>query len=279
MAYAFLQVMSRYGRSRCASPYYSHGSASSVGTLCAERLAAADIYEPVRRRFPLTLLRSHFLRTARVPSVVHRLTDRSFASPSILVLFRSSLSLHTNSPPPSAWGLHPGGFFVRLPLGAHYPSLLRPVVVVVTHLPALGLVLRASSAVPPLLYPPPAPAPSAAAYARMPGYTVIAITPASASPGEYVPPVVSRFPVSFVPDRPLSIAPRPPPALLLRAPLGPAPASPMAPRRSPPPRLATAVTSALTARTPPCLPPCTSALAPPFGHFSTSHHRPPMMPR
>ena len=106
MAYAFLQVMSRYGRSRCASPYYSHGSASSVGTLCAERLAAADIYEPVRRRFPLTLLRSHFLRTARVPSVVHRLTDRSFASPSILVLFRSSLSLHTNSPPP----LPHGGF-------------------------------------------------------------------------------------------------------------------------------------------------------------------------
>jgi hypothetical protein len=149
--------MSRYGRSRCASSYSSHGSASSVGTLCAERLAAADIYEPVRRRFPLTLLRSHFLRTARVPSVVHRLTDRSFASPSILVLFRSSLSLHTNSPPPSAWGLHPGGFSVCQPLGAHYPSLLRPVVVVVPHLPALGLVLPASFASAAAVVPNPSP--------------------------------------------------------------------------------------------------------------------------
>jgi hypothetical protein len=153
-------------------------------------LAAADIYEPVCRRFPLTPVLS-FPSDCSCALGRLRLTDYCFASPSISVLFRSSLSLHTNSPPPS------GGFTLGAsssPLGAHYPLLLLPVGVVVTLLPVLSLVLRASSALPPLLYS--ASAPSAAAWT---GYTVHAIMPLSV-PASTSLPWYRLSPVSFVPD-------------------------------------------------------------------------------
>ncbi len=43
---------------------------------------------------------------------------------------------------PSVWGLHPGGFFVRHPLGAHYPFAISSFCTSCTS-PALALVLPA----------------------------------------------------------------------------------------------------------------------------------------
>jgi len=193
----------------------------------------------------------------RVHALGHlRLTDSGFASPSILVLFRSSLSLHPNSPPPFLMGASPWGLLRSSPPGGSLPVSSSPRRVRCDTPSGPRPRPPGQPCLPPLLRP-------KTFSRRLAGYTAHAILPLSV-PASTCPPLCCMYMHS---SRPFTCT-----------------GSPCLSSRPPVPlRLVLQNTCHR-----PCCPACPSLVrnvnlsAFPyvrFGDLPTSHHRPAMMPR